>query len=70
MGSSSGRNARHRLALAAHHEASVPSMAFFTPPETGASTSGMPSFARSADSSRVPTGEDELMSMTTEPAAR
>ncbi len=44
-------------------------MAFFTPPETGASTSGIPSLARSACSSRVPTGEDELMSMTTEPLA-
>jgi hypothetical protein len=50
--------------------ASVPSAAFFTPPETGASTSGIPRFAKSAANSRVPSGEDELMSMATDPAAR
>jgi hypothetical protein len=49
--------------------ASVPSIALRTPPETGASSSGMPIFARSANSSRVPTGEDELMSTTIESRA-
>src|SRR5229473_1740279 len=50
--------------------ASVPSTARLTPPETGASTRATPRAASSAPSSRVPTGADELMSMTSEPAAR
>ncbi len=40
-----------------------------TPPDTGASMSSWPRAASSAASARVPTGEDELMSIKTEPGA-
>ena len=43
---------------------SVPFCAPLTPPDTGASTIRTPCVARSATSSRVCSGSDELMSMT------
>jgi hypothetical protein len=44
--------------------ASVAATAPLTPPETGASMKGVPRAASRAPRSRVPTGDDELMSMT------
>ena len=49
---------------------SEPSMARFTPPDTGASSSATPAAARSRASFWVSTGLDELMSTTSAPAAR
>ncbi len=45
-------------------------MAFLTPPETGASISGKPRLASSAAVSRVPTGEEDDMSIRIESLAR
>jgi len=50
--------------------ASVPSTARFTPPETGASMNAKPAAIRFSPSSLVPTGADELMSISTVPGAR
>ena len=47
--------------------ASVASTAFFTPPDTGASTRSMPRAARFSPSALVPTGSEELMSSTSMP---
>src|SRR4051812_16652340 len=47
----------------------VASAALRAPPETGASTRAIPCSPSSAPSSRVPTGDDELMSMTMLPLA-
>ena len=47
--------------------ASSAETARLTPPETGASMSRSPRLASSGASSRVPTGDDELMSMTVAP---
>ena len=49
--------------------ASVPSFALTTAPETGASIRRTPLAARALASARVPTGSDELMSMTSAPLA-
>ena len=50
--------------------ANVPSMARLTPPETGASMNSNPAAMSSSPSCFVPTGADELMSITTAPGAR
>src|SRR2546428_145927 len=46
---------------------SVASAAFLTPPDTGASSIATPRSASRAPSSRVPSGDDELMSTRTLP---
>src|SRR5258706_215959 len=46
---------------------SVASAAFFTPPDTGASSIATPHSASCAPISRVPSGDDELMSISTLP---
>jgi len=68
--SSTGRTRARAASVPPTMMVSVPSIAFGTAPDTGASISSTPRAASAVPSARVAAGSDELMSTTTAPLLR